>query len=165
MARLELTLLGGFQARLVPGGAITLPTRKAQALLAYLALPAGRLHPRDSLAALLWGDVRESALHYVPDSRPAQEQRFELALGLARARYRMGEFDRAMDGYRDAERLAHALGDERRLGQVLGALVYSLATEGRYPEAIDAGERALAIAETTADRSLQVWASIGLGRS
>ena len=106
-----------------------------------------------------------SALDRLPESRQSQEERFELALGLARTRYWFCQFDSAMTGYRDAERLAHALGDDRRLGQVLGALVYLLASEGRYGEAGDAGRRALAIAETTADRSLQVWASIGLGRS
>jgi DNA-binding SARP family transcriptional activator len=105
------------------------------------------------------------ALQYVPDSRSAQEQRFELSLGLARTRYWLGEFDRAMEGYHEAGRLARALGDDRRLGQVLGAFVYLLASEGRYPEAIDSGERALGIAEATADRSLRVWTSIGLGRS
>src|SRR5262249_38754685 len=61
MARLSLTLLGGFRARLDPGPAVALPTRKAQALLAYLALPLGRSHPRDTLAALLWGDLRQDA--------------------------------------------------------------------------------------------------------
>jgi DNA-binding SARP family transcriptional activator len=61
MARLSLTLLGGFQARLEPGGAVGLPTRKAQALLAYLALPLGQAHPRDKLAALLWGGIREDS--------------------------------------------------------------------------------------------------------
>src|SRR5713226_7038579 len=61
MARLSLTLLGGVQARLDPGPAIALPTRKAQALLAYLALPLGRPHPRDKLAALLWGGIREES--------------------------------------------------------------------------------------------------------
>src|SRR5262245_15161896 len=60
MARLELMLLGGFQARLVPGGPINMPTRKARALLAYLALPAGKPHARDNLATLLWGDVPEA---------------------------------------------------------------------------------------------------------
>src|SRR5256884_8950890 len=61
MTRLSLTLLGGFQARLEPGSAIALPTRKSQAMLASLALPLGRAHPRDKLAALLWGGIREES--------------------------------------------------------------------------------------------------------
>src|SRR5919201_958149 len=61
MAQLHLTLLGGFHARLEPGSAIALPTRKSQALLAYLALPLGRAHPRDKLAALLWGGIRDES--------------------------------------------------------------------------------------------------------
>ena len=60
MARLTLTLLGGFQARLGAGPPLALSTKKIQALLAYLALPAGREHPRDKLAALLWGDLSQS---------------------------------------------------------------------------------------------------------
>ena len=60
MTRLDLTLLGGFRARLEAGPPLTLPTRKAQALLAYLALPLGQAHPRDKLAALLWGDMRQA---------------------------------------------------------------------------------------------------------
>lgn len=55
MSTLRLTLLGGFQP-LLEGRALVLPTRKSQALLAYLALPAGQTHSRDKLAAMLWGD-------------------------------------------------------------------------------------------------------------
>ncbi len=58
--RLKLTLLGGFQAQLEAGAALVLPTRKTQALLAYLALPVGQAHPREKLATLLWGDMQDA---------------------------------------------------------------------------------------------------------
>lgn len=51
-----LDLLGGFELRLRDGTLAILPTRKAQLLLAYLALPAGRSHAREKLGLLLWGD-------------------------------------------------------------------------------------------------------------
>jgi DNA-binding SARP family transcriptional activator len=54
--RLSLTLMGDFQARIGQAPPLRLRTRKAQALLAYLAMPAGLPHSRDKLAALLWGD-------------------------------------------------------------------------------------------------------------
>lgn len=57
MLRLNLTLFGGFEARLEGGALLNLPTRKGQALLAYLAMPLGQAHLRDKLAALLWGDT------------------------------------------------------------------------------------------------------------
>src|SRR5678816_163558 len=60
MARLSLTLFGGFRARLDPDQALVIAIKKSQALLAYLALPLGQAHPRDKLAALLWGDMQEA---------------------------------------------------------------------------------------------------------
>ena len=60
MARLTLTLLGGFRAHLDPGAPLAFPTRKAQALLCYLAMPPGEAHPRDKLASLLWGSTVET---------------------------------------------------------------------------------------------------------
>ncbi|HYB12525.1 MAG TPA: AAA family ATPase [Myxococcota bacterium] len=57
---LRITLLGGLTVtRSEPGPAVALRTRKTRALLGYLACPAGRAHPRDKLAALLWGDCTD----------------------------------------------------------------------------------------------------------
>ncbi len=57
MPGLQLTLLGGFEARLGAGTVLTIASRKSRALLAYLAVAGQRAQPRDPLAALLWGDV------------------------------------------------------------------------------------------------------------
>src|SRR5215468_3746746 len=62
MTRLRLSLLGPF--RLEADSEIALPSRKAQALLAYLALPAGRRHRRDKLASLLWADRGDPAARH-----------------------------------------------------------------------------------------------------
>jgi predicted ATPase/DNA-binding SARP family transcriptional activator/Tfp pilus assembly protein PilF len=67
MPRLELNLLGGFQARL--GGATVTAFRsdKARAMLAYLAVEndhagqIGRDHRREGLAALFWPESDESS--------------------------------------------------------------------------------------------------------
>jgi DNA-binding SARP family transcriptional activator len=60
LSRFSLTLLGGFQARLASGHPLAVSTKKAQALLAYLALRPGVAHPRDKLAALLWGETPDA---------------------------------------------------------------------------------------------------------
>ena len=57
MVQLAIDLLGGFTARSARGRRIRLPRRKAQALLAYLAMRPGHRFSRDALTALLWGDV------------------------------------------------------------------------------------------------------------
>jgi DNA-binding SARP family transcriptional activator len=59
MARLLVTLLGGFEVRSASGPPLALPSRKIQALLAYLARQPGRPVARDTLAALLWGDTSD----------------------------------------------------------------------------------------------------------
>src|SRR5262245_7787801 len=56
---LSLTLLGGFEASVARSPVLTKASRKSRALLAYLALAGRRACPRDTLAALLWGEVPE----------------------------------------------------------------------------------------------------------
>lgn len=54
MNQLSVELLGGFNLRRSNGEPIDLPTRKAQALIAYLALTPTTAHTREKLATLLW---------------------------------------------------------------------------------------------------------------
>jgi adenylate cyclase len=57
-ARLKLSLLGRFSVE-ARGEPLEVSGKKAQALLAYLAMPPGRRHARQHLAGLLWGDMDE----------------------------------------------------------------------------------------------------------
>lgn len=59
-AKLHIELLGGCSLALDGAGPRILPTKKSQALLAYLALPAGRFHAREKLTAMFWGDTPEA---------------------------------------------------------------------------------------------------------
>ena len=59
MGSLLLTLFGGFQAQTKSGAAVALSSRKAQALLAYLALGPGEALRREKLMVLLWSDRGE----------------------------------------------------------------------------------------------------------
>jgi DNA-binding SARP family transcriptional activator len=55
---MQLRLLGSFELRDASGQSVRLSTRKAEALLALLALRPGQPQARDRLCALLWPDVR-----------------------------------------------------------------------------------------------------------
>jgi len=54
MAILRLELLGDFRL-IAGGGLVTVSAKKAQALLAFLAIKPAQLVSRDKIAALLWG--------------------------------------------------------------------------------------------------------------
>lgn len=58
---LQISLLGDFQCRTTSGEIVHFPTRKVRALLAWLALHTDAPQPRDSLAALLWGEQSDTA--------------------------------------------------------------------------------------------------------
>jgi len=61
---LQLRLLGEFSVQTARGWTLHLPNRKDQALLAYLAMQAGKAVPRTTLAALLWGDYDDAAARH-----------------------------------------------------------------------------------------------------
>src|SRR5215470_3120453 len=57
MAKLRLTLLGGFEVCSDSEFSLSIPRKKAQMLLAYLAMHPRQSHLRDKLATLLWDDA------------------------------------------------------------------------------------------------------------
>lgn len=60
MTELNLDLLGGFEARIgYSAVALDIPRKKAAALLAFLAMPAGRKRSRDEIADLFWSYTGE----------------------------------------------------------------------------------------------------------
>lgn len=56
MGKLRINLFGRLRVTDGDGAVISVPGKKPQALLAYLALNAGKPQSRDHLAALLWGE-------------------------------------------------------------------------------------------------------------
>jgi DNA-binding SARP family transcriptional activator len=79
MTRLSLTLLGALQITLDGEPVTGFESDKVRALLAYLALEAGRPHRRDALAELFWPD------------RPAGVARNSLRQALANLRKAIGD--------------------------------------------------------------------------
>ncbi|MCP4471663.1 MAG: hypothetical protein GY815_13435 [Gammaproteobacteria bacterium] len=59
MSKLQLLLLGHFECLLPSGERISLSMRKAEVLLAFLALAPAIRHPRERLINLLWSDRGE----------------------------------------------------------------------------------------------------------
>ena len=81
MSPLQINLLGGFEASLGSGEALPLKGRKAQALVAYLAIRPGEPHTRDALIGLLWSD------------RGEQQARSSLRQSLSELRKALGDVD------------------------------------------------------------------------
>jgi tetratricopeptide (TPR) repeat protein/ABC-type cobalamin/Fe3+-siderophores transport system ATPase subunit len=105
-----------------------------------------------------------AALAHLPESRQTREQAAELRFNLAHALFSVGQFERAKESFLQAEALAVALDDHRRLGQIHGGLTYMLGHEGDFQAAARSGLRGLTIASSLGDLGLEVWTSVGLAR-
>ena len=81
----------------------------------------------------------------------------------ARRSARSGDFGRILAYLREAEALAAALDDPRRLGQVSLFLSHHFHFMGAYDQAIAAAQRALALATASGDVVLQALANQYLG--
>jgi tetratricopeptide (TPR) repeat protein len=104
-----------------------------------------------------------SALPHLPETRDRREQAIDLLLALRTALFPSGDFRRILAALREAETLAEALDDPRRLGRVLLFLSHYFHVRGAHDQAIAAAQRALALAMAGGDVVLQGQATHFLG--
>ena len=115
---------------------------------------------REALAAFEQARV---ALRELPESRERTEQLIDLCFEQRNALLPLGEFARLGEVLNEARALAEGLGDQRRLGWVLAYQANLQSLLGEHARAIEAGERACAIAEAVGDLGLRVVANYYLG--
>jgi class 3 adenylate cyclase/tetratricopeptide (TPR) repeat protein len=106
------------------------------------------------------------ALRHLPETRDTSEQAIDLRLALRSALGPSGDAEgRILVYLREAEALATALDDARRLGQVLRFLSLEFTARCAYDQAMDAGQRTLALATASGDGVLQGQANHRLGQA
>ncbi len=103
------------------------------------------------------------ALPHLPETRDTREQAIDLRLALRTAVHPSGNSGRILAYLREAEALAEALDDPRRLGQVSVFLSSHFYERCAYAQAIASGERALALATASGDVVLHALANNRLG--
>ena len=94
-----------------------------------------------------WSHVEQAitVLSHLPRTKATLEQAVDLRLAVRTCLSPLGEFARALELGREAEPLAKALDDPRREALVHCSVSVSSSHMGRSAEAIEHGERALAI--------------------
>ncbi|MFQ5830822.1 MAG: AAA family ATPase [Candidatus Methylomirabilia bacterium] len=105
------------------------------------------------------------AVDHLPDSPERVGQAIDLRLELRSPLWRLGRLDRLFELFRDAEQLAQALGDPRRLDKIYAFLVQYYWATAEYGRAIEYGERCLATAGTLDDLALRVTGNLYLGHA
>jgi class 3 adenylate cyclase/tetratricopeptide (TPR) repeat protein len=106
-----------------------------------------------------------AAVEHLPESRDMHEQAIDLRLALRTALTPAGDMERILVYLREAEALAAALDDPRRLTQVLLCLSRAFQQRGAQDQARAAAERALALATASGEAGLHALATDCLGVS
>ena len=104
-----------------------------------------------------------TALQHLSEQRHTHEQAIDLRDDLANALQALGEFGQRFAYLREAETLAKALGDQRRLEQICTHMTHAYWTTGDYDNALTCGQRALTLAAATGDAVQQARVNGYLG--
>jgi tetratricopeptide (TPR) repeat protein len=106
-----------------------------------------------------------AALARLPKCRDRLVQAIDLRLDLRQAFFALGEYGPMLDALREADTLATALGDHRRLGQVATYMSQYFWATADQERALVSGQRALALAETLGDVAHQAIANLYMSQA
>jgi class 3 adenylate cyclase/tetratricopeptide (TPR) repeat protein len=115
---------------------------------------------REALASL---EGALEALDHLPETPETREHAIDVRIELRGSLYPLGEFDRMLMYLREAEAMATAISDSRRLGLVSIHTAEYCRQTGRFREARTLAEHALALGDKLQDRPLHLYASHYLG--
>jgi len=149
-ARVEVAVLGPVRAEL-DGGGVDLGTPKQRALVAALALSAGRPVPVDTIVDLLWGDAAPGGVAgtlqaYVSGLRrvlePGRERRAPATVLVTAS---PGYALRLEPGALDAERFEHVLDEQHRRVQLLSGVGPAVLSADELVECVEHLDEVLAL--------------------
>jgi tetratricopeptide (TPR) repeat protein len=106
-----------------------------------------------------------SVLPHLPETPATREQAIDLRLALRSALQPLGDLGRMLVCLREAEALAEALDNPRRLARISLFLSRYFSLMGTYGQAIMAAQRALALATASGDGVLHALANLNLGQA
>jgi tetratricopeptide (TPR) repeat protein len=105
------------------------------------------------------------ALQHFPESQVMMAQAIDLRFDLRNTLWPFSEHERILNHLRQAEPVAEALGDQRRLGRLAGYMSVCLRVLGDHKGSLLSAQRALAIATALGDLDQQVTANSFLGET
>jgi tetratricopeptide (TPR) repeat protein len=134
---------------------------KAVPHLRQAAVKAQRISAhREALASL---EEALEALRHLPETLETREQEIDVRLDLRGSLYPLGEFEKMVTYLQEAEAMARAISDARRLGLVSIHTAEYFRQRGQFAEARTLAEQALTMGDKLQAPPLQLYASHYLG--
>ncbi len=123
----------------------------------YLRQAGGKAAARSALQdARAWFEQALGVLEALTESQSTLEQAFEIRLELRSVLHLLSEPRRGLERLREAETVARALNDDRRLGRVYALMTVAHAHFGELDEALACGTRGLEIAGALGELPLRI---------
>ena len=132
--------------------------------LVYLQQAGAKAFGRsDNRSAVAFWETALSSLEHLPPSREVNDTGIELRIRLRNSLTQLGELTRCGEHLQEAERLAEALGDQRRLTQVTSLLANYFMNAGDIERALASGQRALALVAALDNIDTRIMVNVHIG--